>query len=153
MISFFIYSMSFILGFVCATVIMLMAFKPVSLDIPAPLPREIQSQIDPLYCHAMIVVSGKAKVSYYGDEFEGKPTAFGKPFHQNSRCIAHKTLPENTPIFFRYKDKTSFGYIGDRGPFIDSRMFDVSRKIAEELGMIEEGVITAECHITLSASP
>ncbi|MGQ2989851.1 MAG: septal ring lytic transglycosylase RlpA family protein [Brevundimonas sp.] len=80
--------------------------------------------------------------SWYGDAFNGKPTATGERFDMHGLSAAHKTLPlpglvEVTNLA---NGRTAVLRVNDRGPFVDDRIIDLSRGAAEELGMIQQGV-------------
>jgi len=79
--------------------------------------------------------------SWYGDEFHGQPTANGEVFDQGALTAAHPTLPlpslvqvtnleNNREIVLR---------VNDRGPFVQGRMIDVSKRAADELGFLTDG--------------
>jgi len=80
--------------------------------------------------------------SYYADRFEGRPTASGEIFHQDSLTAAHKTLPFGTRVLVRNKanGKELWVRINDRGPFVEGRIIDLSRRGAEELDFIQAGL-------------
>ncbi|WP_156927010.1 septal ring lytic transglycosylase RlpA family protein [Azospirillum halopraeferens] len=81
--------------------------------------------------------------SWYGPGFHGRKTASGEVFDQNAMTAAHKTLPLGTRVrVVRIEDGRSVEVdINDRGPFIDGRVIDLSRRAAERLGMKEEGIV------------
>jgi rare lipoprotein A (peptidoglycan hydrolase) len=95
------------------------------------------------------IIEGRSKCSYYSDYFEGKVTASGTRFSNHGRQIAHKSLPFGSMIFFRWvsDNRTSHGVVTDRGPFHRDphgrydRDFDITYKMATELGMVEQGVV------------
>jgi len=77
--------------------------------------------------------------SYYGDAFQGKPTASGEPFDKNAMTAAHKTLPFQTWIRVTNTSngKTVDVRINDRGPSPQDRILDLSEGSfakVEELG-------------------
>lgn len=80
--------------------------------------------------------------SWYGDAFNGKPTATGERFDMRGLSAAHKTLPLPGLVEVTNLDngRTAVLRLNDRGPFVDSRIIDLSRGAAEELGMIRQGV-------------
>lgn len=87
--------------------------------------------------------------SYYGggDVFHGRPTATGAIFNMNGITAAHKTLPlpciaEITNLENNRQIQVE---INDRGPFIDGRIIDVSRRVAQLLGF--EGKGTAKVKV------
>lgn len=80
--------------------------------------------------------------SWYGAQFNGRPTASGERFDMNALSAAHKTLPlpglvEVTNLS---NGRSAVLRLNDRGPFVDARIIDLSRAAAEELGMLSEGV-------------
>lgn len=80
--------------------------------------------------------------SWYGDHFNGRPTATGEIFDMYALTAAHKTLPlpglvEVTNL---ENGRRVVLRVNDRGPFVDGRIIDLSRGAAQELGLIERGV-------------
>jgi rare lipoprotein A len=80
--------------------------------------------------------------SWYGDAFNGRPTSTGERFDMHALTAAHKTLPlpglvEVTNL---ENGRRLVVRINDRGPFVDSRIIDLSREAADELGMLSQGV-------------
>jgi len=88
--------------------------------------------------------------SWYGPGFHGKTTANGEVFDQNKISAAHRTLPmpsvvkvtnlENGLVLEKVR-------INDRGPFARNRIIDLSKKAAEELGFIRNGVAKVRVEI------
>lgn len=79
--------------------------------------------------------------SWYGPGFHGKKTANGERYNQNALTAAHKLLPFNTDIRVTNLDngRSVIVRINDRGPFVDNRIIDLSRKAAATIGMIGPG--------------
>ena len=79
--------------------------------------------------------------SYYGARHHGKKTASGEPFNQNALTAAHRRLPFGTQVKVTNldNDKSVVVRINDRGPHTRGRLIDLSRKAAEQLGMIGSG--------------
>lgn len=80
--------------------------------------------------------------SWYGDQFNGRPTATGEIFDMHALTAAHKTLP--LPGLIEVTN-TANGRrvvlrVNDRGPFVDGRILDLSRGAAQELGLLQAGV-------------
>lgn len=81
--------------------------------------------------------------SYYGgtDIFHGRPTATGERFDMNDVSAAHKTVP--LPCVAEVTNLENGRQIqlkiNDRGPFIDGRIIDVSRRTAQLLGFDRKG--------------
>ena len=67
----------------------------------------------------------------------------------NARTGAHRTLPFGTRLRVENLDngRSATLTINDRGPFVDGRILDVSRRVARELEM--EGPGTARVRITI----
>ncbi len=85
-------------------------------------------------------VTGMA--SWYGEQFNGRPTATGERFDMHALTAAHKTLPlpglvEVTNLS---NGRRIVVRVNDRGPFVDNRIIDLSRGSAEALGMLQAGV-------------
>jgi len=85
--------------------------------------------------------------SWYGPNFDGKPTANGEVFDQWAVSAAHKTLP--LPSIVRVTNlkngRSLVVRINDRGPFKNGRIIDLSRRAAQLLGY--EGQGTAQVRV------
>jgi rare lipoprotein A len=79
--------------------------------------------------------------SWYGPGFHGKYTANGEVYDQTERTAAHRTLQMPSVLRVTNLDsgQSTTVRVNDRGPFARSRILDVSRAAAEELGMIGHG--------------
>lgn len=86
------------------------------------------------------VQSGKA--SFYADKFEGHPTASGEKYKHNKLTAAHKTLPFGTKVKVTNvaNNQSVEVIINDRGPYVDGRIIDLSRRAAEQLGFVNQGL-------------
>ena len=80
--------------------------------------------------------------SYYGSEFEGKKTASGERYHGDALTAAHHTLPFGTRLKVTdlSNSRSVEVVVNDRGPHKKGRVVDLSRRAAEELGMIGRGI-------------
>ena len=80
--------------------------------------------------------------SWYGELFQGKPTASGEPFDKRDFTAAHPSLPLGT--FVRVTNlrngKAVVVRVNDRGPVVDGRIIDVSYNAARALGFKEHGL-------------
>jgi len=83
------------------------------------------------------------KASYYK---HGARTANGERFNPNGYTAAHRTLPFGTKVLVTNvkTGKSVIVRINDRGPFIKSRIIDVSYGAAKVLGMTGAGVATVK---------
>lgn len=79
--------------------------------------------------------------SWYGKEFEGRPTASGEIFDSSQLTAAHPSLPFGTILVVtnQHNNKKVTVRVNDRGPFVSARIIDVSRAAAEQLDMITTG--------------
>jgi rare lipoprotein A len=79
--------------------------------------------------------------SWYGPGFHGKSTANGEVYDQSDHTAAHRTL--QMPCVLRVTNldtgQSTVVRVNDRGPYARSRILDVSRAAAEELGMVGRG--------------
>jgi rare lipoprotein A len=84
----------------------------------------------------------KGVASYYHDSLQGNPTASGEPYDRNALTAAHRSLPFGTEILVRNLEngRTVRVRVNDRGPFVSGRIVDLSRRAAEELGFVRNGV-------------
>jgi len=80
--------------------------------------------------------------SWYGDQFNGRPTATGERFDMHGLSAAHKTLPlpALVEVTNEANGRSIVVRVNDRGPFADSRIIDLSRGAAEQLDMLSRGV-------------
>lgn len=87
------------------------------------------------------------RASYYGRRFAGNLTASGERFDPNELTAAHRTLPFGTRVLVTNLDNGRHVTvrINDRGPFIASRIIDLSRRAARHIGMLHSG--TAEVRL------
>jgi rare lipoprotein A len=79
--------------------------------------------------------------SWYGKDFEGKPTANGEIFNSSLFTAAHPSQPFGTILTITNKQnmKQVTVRVNDRGPFVSSRIIDLSMAAAEVLDMINTG--------------
>ena len=84
--------------------------------------------------------------SWYGEPFHGRRTANGEIYDMHGDTAAHKTLPMNTMLLVRNLDngRSTVVRVNDRGPFVRERIIDLSRKKAEELGVLAKGTARVE---------
>jgi rare lipoprotein A len=79
--------------------------------------------------------------SWYGPTFHGKDSASGEPFDENAMTAAHPTLP--IPSLVRVTNlengRVVVVRLNDRGPFVDDRIIDLSKKAGEALDLHGKG--------------
>ncbi|MDR1637169.1 MAG: septal ring lytic transglycosylase RlpA family protein [Treponema sp.] len=79
--------------------------------------------------------------SWYGKEFDGRPTASGEIFNSSLYTAAHLILPFGTilTVTNQHNGKKVNVRVNDRGPFVSARIIDLSRAAAEQLDMLVIG--------------
>jgi rare lipoprotein A len=95
----------------------------------------------PIFAYAQNAEYGKA--SYYADKFHGRTTASGEYYFSDSLTAAHPTLPFGSVVkVTNIKNERSIVVrINDRGPFINGRIIDLSKKAMQMLKGLEAGLI------------
>lgn len=80
--------------------------------------------------------------SWYGDEFNNKPTANGEIFDMNAISAAHPTLPMPSLVEVTNLDngRKIQVRVNDRGPYVGGRLIDLSHAAARELGYDRKGL-------------
>ncbi len=91
--------------------------------------------------------------SWYGPKFHGHLTANGETFDMNEFSAAHTTLP--MPSYVKVTNlengRSLVVRVNDRGPFVDNRIIDMSRRAAQELGFAMKG--TAKVRVEAVREP
>lgn len=89
--------------------------------------------------------------SWYGPGFHQRPGSCGTKFDMHGYTAAHKTLPIPSVVEVTNIDngKKLHLVINDRGPFVDDRIIDLSKKAAAELGTLGKGL----GHVRVKALP
>lgn len=81
--------------------------------------------------------------SYYSDRFQGALTASGEAFDQQALTAAHPSLPFGSKVLVTRPDtgQEVEVLINDRGPFVQGRIIDLSKRAARTLGMLRRGTV------------
>ena len=79
--------------------------------------------------------------SWYGTEFDGRPTASGELFNSTLFTAAHPTLPFGSMLRVtnKHNNRQVTVRVNDRGPFVSARIIDLSQAAAEALDLIATG--------------
>ena len=87
--------------------------------------------------------------SWYGHDFHGKRTANGEIYDMNKLTAAHKYLPFHTLVEVENLDnkKKVLIRINDRGPFVEGRVIDLSRKAGQRIGIEDTGTARVRLRI------
>jgi len=102
--------------------------------------------------HPTVVSVGdvfKGNASWYGPDFHGKQTSNGERYNMWGMTAAHKTLPMNTIVKVTNlrNGKTTVVRINDRGPFVATRIIDLSKMAASKIDMIGHGTAPVKLEI------
>jgi len=87
--------------------------------------------------------------AFYGSELSGKPPASGDIFNPTKSTAAHRSLPFGTQLCVKNvgNGRSAVVTVNDRGPFVEDRILDVSKSVAEKLGFIASGTATVEFYV------
>lgn len=79
--------------------------------------------------------------SWYGEPFHGRKTAIGEVYDMNQMTAAHKTLqlPADVKVTNLENGRSVMVRVNDRGPFVNGRIIDLSRRAAQLLGFEGQG--------------
>ena len=91
----------------------------------------------------------RGNASWYGPDFHGKLTSNGERYNMYDMTAAHKTLPMNTivKVTNRRNGLSTVVRINDRGPFIATRIIDLSNKAAYKIDMVKKGTAPVSIEI------
>jgi rare lipoprotein A (peptidoglycan hydrolase) len=80
--------------------------------------------------------------SWYGEDFDGLPTATGENYDMYAATAAHPTLPLGSivRVVNPRNHRSEVVRINDRGPYAGGRELDVSYEVARKLGFDQRGV-------------
>src|SRR3954454_20877329 len=87
--------------------------------------------------------------SWYGEAFNGRPTANGEIFDLNQVSAAHKTLqlPSVVEVTNLQNGRALKVRVNDRGPYAGDRIIDLSRRAAQLLGFERAGTAPVRVRI------
>src|SRR5580765_265136 len=87
-------------------------------------------------------IEDRGVASWYGESFHGRQAANGELFDIEALTAAHRTLPLGSVVRVvnLANGKHLHVRITDRGPYVHSRILDLSRGAAARLGMMEGGL-------------
>jgi peptidoglycan lytic transglycosylase len=113
-----------------------------------PLGAEETVQAEPL-------AQQHGDASYYSDKFAGQPTATGETFSQNKLTAASRELPLGTRATVTNEEngKSVNVKINDRGPYVNGRVIDLSKKAASKIGIKEQGIAPVKVEARPSSQP
>lgn len=87
--------------------------------------------------------ASEMKTTWYGEHWQGKTMANGRPFNRHDFTAAHRTLPMGTKLMLRHGTKSVVVRVTDRGPAAwTGNDLDITERAALQLNMINVGVAT-----------
>lgn len=102
------------------------------------------------HARSNITRSGKSRTkpyqvgtaSWYGDYFQGRPTASGEPYDMYDLTAAHPTLPLGTMVRVTnlHNGRAVVVRVNDRGPVVPGRIIDLSYNTARVLDFKAQGL-------------
>lgn len=119
----------------------------VSADTPHPYATSLQNSLLPSTSQLANTKLKPLAVwectsSWYGEDFDGQPTATGEPYDMYGATAAHPTLPLGSLVLVinTKNHRSQVVRINDRGPYVEGRELDVSYEVARNLGFDQRGL-------------
>lgn len=86
------------------------------------------------------------RATYYGEEFDGAPTALGEPYDPDGFTAAHPHLPLGTRLLVSLGGRSVTVTVNDRMSSGSGHDLDLSLAAAQEIGLADvgTGVVDAE---------
>jgi rare lipoprotein A len=93
------------------------------------------------------VLTGVA--SWYGPGFHGRTTANGEQYNMHDMTAAHKSLKFGTRVKVTNENngRSVVVRINDRGPYVGSRIIDLSKSAAQAIDMIGPGTASVTVEV------
>jgi rare lipoprotein A len=76
-----------------------------------------------------------ARAAPYGPTASHPRTACGRPLLRTTQGVAHPVLPCGVRLYIRYHGKEVLTQVIDRGPNVPGREFDITKALANRLGL------------------
>ena len=76
-----------------------------------------------------------ARAAPYGPTAGRRRTACGETFTEKTQGVAHPVLPCGVKIYLSFGGKEVLTQVIDRGPVVPGRTFDVSKALADRIGL------------------
>ncbi len=92
--------------------------------------------------------------SWYGPDFHNGITANGEVYDMHGLTAAHPTLPLPTMVRVTNKEngRSLIVRVNDRGPFVNDRIIDVSKRASQLLGFSEQGTAAVKVEVLAEQS-
>lgn len=76
-----------------------------------------------------------ARAAPYGPTSSHTRTACGQPFTNETMGVAHPVLPCGVKLYIRFHGRDVLTQVIDRGPNVPGRDFDVTKALADRIGL------------------
>lgn len=126
------------------------AVNPTTAGRMSDPPQPTSSQSTTLHPQLKSEVNGQPRPlavwectsSWYGEDFDGQPTATGETYDMYATTAAHPTLPLGSivRVVNTRNHRSQVVRINDRGPYTEGRELDVSYEVARRLGFDQRGI-------------
>ena len=92
---------------------------------------------------------GIGTAAYYHSRFDGRLTASGERYNQQALTASHNRYPFGTQVRVTNlaNAKSVVVRINDRGPLTPGRVIDVSRRAAQALGFMKDGIAKVKLEV------
>ena len=111
----------------------------------SPFPAEL----DRLPCERQTRLYEGGSASWYGPGFHGRKMANGRIFNMHDYTVAHRELPLGTRVCITNpkNGKWAFATVTDRGPYAHGRIVDLSKRVAQDLDIVDHGVAPVKIYL------
>ena len=92
--------------------------------------------------HSSQQANGNETASYYNSKYNHRRTASGERFNNGAMTAAHRTYPFGTKLRLTNvsNHRSATVRVNDRGPFVDGREISVTKRAAQKLGFVHQGL-------------
>lgn len=99
--------------------------------------------------HGFLSLEQSGVASYYSDKLHGQRTANGEVYDKNALTAAHANLPFGTvlKVVNLSNNRSVEVRVNCRGPHVNRRLLDLSKRAAKELGFVQAGVTKVKIEI------
>ena len=117
------------------------AASPRLQSLEAAVAQAFDDSVTAPPAHHSFQTIGQGEASYYGAELAGNRTASGERFNPRALTCAHRSLPLGTMLRVTNlaNGRSVMVRVNDRGPFIHSRILDMSLAAARDIDMVRSG--------------
>jgi rare lipoprotein A len=97
----------------------------------------------------------EGNASWYGNPFHGRRASNGEVYDMHKLTAAHRTLPFDTMVRVTNlsNGKSTVVRITDRGPFVDSRIIDLSLAAARQIESVGPGIVPVRLEVLSAIDP